>query len=324
MSGSPLSNAGAVAAGTWVEFDVSSVVTGEGIYSFGLNSASTNNVKYSSKEGANPPQLVLEINLPPAADFSGTPTSGDSPLAVTFSDQSTNGPTEWDWDFGDGNSSIEQHPVHTYTVPGTYAVTLTAGNPLGSDTLTKIDYITVNEPEPAIVTCVLPSQDAYINQDNPSDNKGDDNDLKVKPDAGKERRILIEFDLASIPANSNVLDATLFLYEDNKKDNQTIHLHRMTNSWDERQVTWADRSAGTPWSTPGGDYDAATTVATFIPDVDNQYREIDVTSVTQAWVNGSDDNYGLLLRSTGDNGEVKFKSKEEGNEEKRPQLCVMY
>lgn len=48
-------------------------------------------------------------------------------LTVTFSDQSTASGTiiGWWWDFGDGNGSIAQNPVYTYTHPGTYLVCLT-------------------------------------------------------------------------------------------------------------------------------------------------------------------------------------------------------
>lgn len=60
ISGSPIASAGSVAAGTWVELDVTSAITGNGIYSFGTKSASTNSARYSSKEGANPPELVIE------------------------------------------------------------------------------------------------------------------------------------------------------------------------------------------------------------------------------------------------------------------------
>lgn len=47
-------------------------------------------------------------------------------LKITFSDQSTsNGTiTLWAWDFGDGTTSVEQNPIHTYTNPGTYTVCL--------------------------------------------------------------------------------------------------------------------------------------------------------------------------------------------------------
>ena len=134
----------------------------------------------------------------------------------------------------------------------------------------------------------------------------------------------MEFNLASIPVGSNVLTSTLFLYEENTQNNQTIHLHRITNSWVESQVSWNERNAGVPWNTPGGDYITATTVATFTPNIDKQHRQINITSVTQGWVNGTFTNYGLLLRSTGDNGEVKFKSKEEGNSSKQSRLCVTY
>jgi PKD repeat protein len=54
--------------------------------------------------------------------FSGSPRVGCAPLTVTFSDDSS-GATSWLWYFGDGGSSIAQHPVHTYTQPGFYSVT---------------------------------------------------------------------------------------------------------------------------------------------------------------------------------------------------------
>ncbi len=82
----------------------------------------------------------------PVAEFSGTPTSGNSPLTVSFTDQSTNNPTSWSWDFGDGSSSTQQNPSHTYNSAGSYTVSLTATNSCGANTKTKIDYITVTTP----------------------------------------------------------------------------------------------------------------------------------------------------------------------------------
>ena len=80
----------------------------------------------------------------PVAGFSGTPTSGATPLTVTFTDVSSNSPTSWSWDFGDSNTSTVQNPVHTYSSAGTYTVTLTATNAGGSDDEVKTDYITVS------------------------------------------------------------------------------------------------------------------------------------------------------------------------------------
>jgi len=84
---------------------------------------------------------------PPVADFTGSPTSGDAPLTVSFTDQSSNNPTSWSWDFGDGATSTAQNPGHEYTAAGTYTVELTATNSYGSDTETKVDYITVTEAQ---------------------------------------------------------------------------------------------------------------------------------------------------------------------------------
>lgn len=80
----------------------------------------------------------------PVADFTGTPTAGTSPLQVSFTDLSTNNSTSWQWNFGDGNSSTLKNPEHTYQNAGTYAVKLTAINSHGSNTHTRINYITVN------------------------------------------------------------------------------------------------------------------------------------------------------------------------------------
>jgi len=83
---------------------------------------------------------------PPVADFSGTPTTGKKPLAVTFTDLSTNDPTTWDWDFGDGSAhSNLPNPTHEYSSKGKYTVSLTVTNDGGSDTESKHHYIDVKK-----------------------------------------------------------------------------------------------------------------------------------------------------------------------------------
>ncbi len=84
-------------------------------------------------------------NHRPGAHFSATPTSGAAPLTVNFTDQSTGQITSWSWDFGDGSTSTEQNPSHTYTDGGNYTVSLTVTGPGGSDTETIADYINVIE-----------------------------------------------------------------------------------------------------------------------------------------------------------------------------------
>jgi len=75
-------------------------------------------------------------------DFSGTPTILVAPATVQFTENS-DGLTGWFmWDFGDGGSSIERNPVHTYNEPGDYDVSLTVLNYAGETVLElKEDYI---------------------------------------------------------------------------------------------------------------------------------------------------------------------------------------
>ncbi|MGN6744156.1 MAG: PKD domain-containing protein, partial [Amnibacterium sp.] len=80
----------------------------------------------------------------PQASFTADPATGPAPLAVTFTDTSTGPPTSWSWDFGDGATSTDQNPSHTFAAAGSYAVTLTAGNAAG--TATASSTVVVGDP----------------------------------------------------------------------------------------------------------------------------------------------------------------------------------
>jgi len=80
---------------------------------------------------------------PPVAGFSASHTILTEGTSVQFSDESTNEPTSWLWDFGDGETSQTQNPAHTYTTPGLYTVSLTSSNQYGTNKTTQVDYITV-------------------------------------------------------------------------------------------------------------------------------------------------------------------------------------
>lgn len=87
-------------------------------------------------------QLVtISLGDPPVADFTFVVVNG---LTVNFIDASTGDPTDWQWSFGDGGTSGEQNPVHSYDNPGSYTASLTAGNDAGSDTTTQL--VTVPAP----------------------------------------------------------------------------------------------------------------------------------------------------------------------------------
>ena len=88
---------------------------------------------------------------PPNALFTADPTSGKKDLRVEFSNSSLRYNTSL-WDFGDGNTSTDENPMHTYTTSGTFDVTLSVVGDGGTDTKVLSGYITVDDVQtPAIV-----------------------------------------------------------------------------------------------------------------------------------------------------------------------------
>jgi beta propeller repeat protein len=81
----------------------------------------------------------------PVAGFNASPTSGIVPAIISFTDTSIGCPTQWNWSWGDGTwtNGTTQNPVHEYTTPGQYSVTLIASNPYGSGSTTQSNYIQV-------------------------------------------------------------------------------------------------------------------------------------------------------------------------------------
>jgi hypothetical protein len=84
---------------------------------------------------------------PPTASFTSTPTtSGCTGQTIQYTSTSINIPTSYSWTFQGGTpaTSTLQNPTVTYATAGTYDVSLTASNFLGSNTANQTSYITVN------------------------------------------------------------------------------------------------------------------------------------------------------------------------------------
>jgi PGF-pre-PGF domain-containing protein len=118
------------------------IYTAPGIYT--ANLTVTNDVSSDSRL-----QTITVIQAtPPSADFTSNCTAGPRPLSIAFTDTSTGLPESWSWDFGDGNKSATQNPVHEYSNDGIYPVTLTVENSKGSNSIQKQNYITVSTKPP--------------------------------------------------------------------------------------------------------------------------------------------------------------------------------
>ena len=109
---------------------------------------SYDNICFAICAGANTDELVPCFEyLACIADFSSHPTSNDG-LSIQFQDASFffSAPVEsWSWDFGDGNTSTEQNPLHVYEALGDYTVTLTITGPECTDTITRTITLAEND-----------------------------------------------------------------------------------------------------------------------------------------------------------------------------------
>jgi hypothetical protein len=100
----------------------------------------------------------------PCAEMFGPPTAlfeymQEGP-SLAFEDFSAGVPLTWHWDFGDGTSSGEQHPQHSFLSSGTYTVCLTAANIYGGDTQCKeilVETSNIQKPHAGMTPSIHPN-----------------------------------------------------------------------------------------------------------------------------------------------------------------------
>jgi PKD repeat protein len=128
----------------------SHIYTSDGIYTVSLTV--TNGVQ----DTVTKTDYIIVVPAP-VADFTADVTSGDAPLTVNFTDQSTGSIDTWEWDF-DNNGTIDsynQSPAPwIYDETGDYTVSLTVTGLGGSDMETKTEYIHVSESGPEKIVVI--------------------------------------------------------------------------------------------------------------------------------------------------------------------------
>ncbi|MCX6693839.1 MAG: PKD domain-containing protein [Methanomicrobiales archaeon] len=114
-----------------------------GVYSVSLTVISANGSETVVKSG------VVTVLEPSGAEFSWKPLEGSPPFSVVFKDRSDVTPTSWEWDFGDGFTSTQQDPTHTYPGPGEFYVTLTIRDKVQTGAITHTVTIIPGTPPKA-------------------------------------------------------------------------------------------------------------------------------------------------------------------------------
>lgn len=157
-----------------------------------------------------------------------------------------------------------------------------------------------------------PDADAWVEQNSPTNNKGDDSTLKVKSQGSNDNfRLLVRFSWpASLPEGCVIQEATLRLYAPSHSEGRTLQALRLAESWSESAVTWQNQ--------PVAAGDAA------LISSGPGYVEWPVGPQVQEMIDAGA-FHGFLIRDAAENGpgaEQQFNSREKG--EYPPELVIHF
>jgi PKD repeat protein len=140
--------------------------------SFSFNDVGTYNVKLTATGVGGSTTAIETITVtaplaPPVANFDASTLIGESPLSVTFANTSVGSELQFAWDFNtDGViDSTENSPTYEFTIAGSYTVTLTVSNAVGTDTATatiNVSDAVAQQPPTAAFSANPPSGPAPL------------------------------------------------------------------------------------------------------------------------------------------------------------------
>jgi hypothetical protein len=301
---------GAIATNSWVEYDVTSFVTSNGTYSFGLTGTSSDGVDIYSREAATlRPELVVTTGAPDTQK--PTPPTGVTATAMSASR------VDLSWQAAGDNVGVtgyrifrNANQIASVGVTSAYSDTTVAPNSSYSYQVRALDAAgnvsdpsntaSATTPPGATVLTVSPEADARVHEASPATNYGT---AYLRANGGTESDVesFLRFTVTGAPAGS-VQSAKLRLYNYNgTADGPAIYT--TNTSWSETAINWNTRPARTSAAT--GDKGA-------IPV--NTWVEYDVT----AFVTGNG-TYSFSLVTTSNDG-IDFYNREAAT--LRPELVV--
>jgi hypothetical protein len=334
IGGTPLSTIGSVTVNQVVEFDVTSAISGNGTFSFGLKNSSSTTVQYSSKEGATKPELVIQTgpvtpslsinDVTVAEGNSGTVNtvftvslSAASSQEVTVAYATANGTAIAGDDYVAGSGTVT-FPAGTITQPITITVNGDAviesnetffvdlSNPMNATLADALGQATISDDDMVTIT-LNPTDDAYVRSDQTNSNYGTATTLRMKRSSPTTNSYL-KFLVSGV--TSPVLSAKLRL-KVTVASSSGGSVYAVSNNY---------RTASTPWMETGLNYNNApsisgTALSTIGSVTVNQVVEFEVTSAITG--NGTF-SFGLKNSSS---TMVRYSSKEDAA---KPELVIQF
>ncbi len=240
--GVALDQQGVVNGGAWYDFDVTAAITGNGTFSFGLNSASTNIAAYRSKESEQVPELVIELGeetipVPPTiVDFA--PANGPIGTEVTVTGAGFATASAVTFNGSAATFAVDSDTQLRATVlAGATSGPIRVDNP-GGFAVSATEF-TVTAPPPSIVT-FTPSHDSRVVSSTPDLTYGAGLMLRVRSaTAVPAYRSYFKFDVAGL--DRVVRRATLRLFcADSSVDGGTVY--SVSNDFLGTATPWVEAS----------------------------------------------------------------------------------
>lgn len=211
-----IDNKGTIDKNTWVEYTVTPQVAGNGTYSFVLVGDSSDEIRFSSRQGDNPPQLVVIFNpSPPTATRTATST-----LTRT--------------------AMVTQLPASTLTPTRTPTPGVVSTTPIAIRTNTPTRTNTPGSTPTSSSLTFTPVDDASIVSGSPATNYGAATTLLV--DTSPLQHFLLKFNVIGVNGQ-RVTSAKLRLYNVDPSSKGGDFYRVVDNSWQEETVTWNNASA---------------------------------------------------------------------------------
>ncbi|OGY23081.1 MAG: hypothetical protein A2172_05225 [Candidatus Woykebacteria bacterium RBG_13_40_15] len=171
----------------------------------------------------------------------------------------------------------------------------------------------------AASTIELPSTgDTLIDTWFPSSNFGTLDYTQASKMSTTKQRILIKFNIDSIPTNASITSAALYMYMrdcSGSEESNSLHIDRVTSSWSEKTATWDNsKNIFASW------YSVSAPCSSM-----HSYLKFDATSLVKAWFNGTYSNWGFYIwgkETAVESWGKRFFSKEDTSN--KPKLVVVY
>jgi chitodextrinase len=252
-TGSGVADTGSLPAGTWATFDITQLIPGPGTYDIALAGTSTDGVYFSSREGSQPPQVVIDLS---SGGGSGDqqPPSVPTGLGATVMSASR---IDLNWNASTDDVAVSGYDIErngtvftttgaqttysdTTVSPGTTYTYRVVARDLSGNTSDPSTGVTVTTP--AQSQLFVPAADAHVDESTPTTNFGTTTTLRVDGGTGTHVESYLSFALSGL--SGTVRQAMLRLWVSSGTGDGPIVTPTSTG-WTENGITWSNKPAPT-------------------------------------------------------------------------------